>query len=529
MFRLFAFLISVALVLPHSAMAQTAPATAEEKPRFDILEYEVDGNSVLAAVTIERVLTPFLGPNRNIDDVESARAALEKAYQSAGWLTVTVLIPEQKVEDGVVRLEVTEGRVDRLRITGSRYFALGEIRARVPTLAEGGVPNFGEVQRQLATLNRTEDRRVQPVLRAGRTPGTVEVDLQVQDRFPLHGDLELNNRASANTKPLRLSGNLRYDNLWQRDHSAGISFQTTPQDFDQVRVWSGTYVIPRFVTPEGALALYAVRSASDVAAIGTLNVLGRGNIFGARWIIPIEAGEGVFRSLSLGLDYKDFKDDINLAAGGFSTPISYGLISAQFTNAFREKSGAATQLGTSVFLGPRGLFGTSDLEFEQKRARAAANFFIARAEVSRLQPIAGRFSAFVRADGQLASGALVSNEQYFAGGADTVRGYREAEDLGDDGARASLELRYGLLDPAKNSPGLDEAFVFAFADGARLRTRETLPEQRQRATLASAGVGFRLRAWRSVRLWGDVARVMRDGPFTQSGDWRVLFRLGYAF
>ena len=39
----------------------------------------------------------------------------------------------------VVRLRVVEGRVQRLKVTGSRYFSLGRIRAQVPaTLAPWG-------------------------------------------------------------------------------------------------------------------------------------------------------------------------------------------------------------------------------------------------------------------------------------------------------------------------------------------------------------------------------------------------------
>jgi hemolysin activation/secretion protein len=47
----------------------------------------------------------------------------------------------------------------------------------------------------------------------------------------------------------------------------------------------------------------------------------------------------------------------------------------------------------------------------------------------------------VRADGQWASEPLISNEQFTAGGVNSVRGYDEGQVSGDTGWHASLELK----------------------------------------------------------------------------------------
>jgi hemolysin activation/secretion protein len=508
--------------------ADQAPLTAPaDKPQFDILEYVVEGNTVLPVMAIERAVTPHLGEKKTIDDVERARVALEKAYQSAGFLTVVVDIPEQQVEGGIVTLRVVEGRVERLRITGSRYYTLGEIRAKVPELARDAVPNFPVVQRQLAQLNRSEDRRVTPILRSGKTPGTVEIDLKVEDQLPLHGDIELNNRSSANTRPLRLSGSLRYDNLWQKDHSLGLSYQTSPQAPSEVRVFSSTYVVPN-VIDDHVLALYGVKSNSDVAALGTLNVVGSGRIYGGRYIMPMAGTATLSRSFTLGIDYKQFDDTVNLSqVAGFSTPISYAVLSGQFSQTIREKA-ATTQFSATTTLAPRGFLGNRDAEFEAKRARALSNFLILKADASRLQTIAGPIGLYVKIGAQLASGPLISNEQFIAGGGDTVRGYREAEQSGDEGLSGTLELRYRLIDDAK-AASVKDLSLLAFLEGAALRVQEPLPEERQSAQIASTGIGFRLRAWRGMRLQADAAYALRNGAFTKERDVRVGFRLGYEF
>ncbi|MFN0161861.1 MAG: ShlB/FhaC/HecB family hemolysin secretion/activation protein, partial [Burkholderiales bacterium] len=348
LFRVF-FLLAICLFASGlsgvDVFAQVTPAPGAAVERFDIMEFEIEGNSVLPVRRIEEAVTPFLGEGKSVRDVEAAREALEKAYQDAGFLTVFVDIPEQRVGEGVVVLRATEGRVARLKVAGSRYFSQGFIREKVPALAEGEVPDFGEVQLQLAAVNRGEDRRVTPVLRAGRTPGTVEADLKVEDRLPLSGNLELNNRYSFDTTRLRLLGTLRYGNLWQRDHSVSLSFQTSPLDTNQVRVWSGTYALPT-ATPGGALAFYAVKSDSNVVSLGTTTILGRGEIVGARWIMPLPARGDLTHSLTLGLDAKHFRESLVFGSDTTVTPIRYWPFSIAWGGRVGGASGV-TQFGVT--------------------------------------------------------------------------------------------------------------------------------------------------------------------------------------
>ncbi|HVU24848.1 MAG TPA: POTRA domain-containing protein, partial [Opitutus sp.] len=122
--------ILLLLLLTVVAKAADAPAT------LFVHEYRVEGAHHLPRLAIEEAVYPFLGPGRTQDDVERARAALEQAYRDAGYQTVAVQIPPQHVAaDGVVRLQVVEGTVTRLRVKGARYFRPGQIKAAAPSLA----------------------------------------------------------------------------------------------------------------------------------------------------------------------------------------------------------------------------------------------------------------------------------------------------------------------------------------------------------------------------------------------------------
>ncbi|MBK0795175.1 ShlB/FhaC/HecB family hemolysin secretion/activation protein, partial [Escherichia coli O25b:H4-ST131] len=76
-------------------------------------------------------------------------------------------------------------------VKNSRYFDLDRIKDSAPSLKEGTVPNFTDVTKDIVSLNQWPDRRVTPALRAGVAPGTVDVDLNVEDKAPIHASLEV--------------------------------------------------------------------------------------------------------------------------------------------------------------------------------------------------------------------------------------------------------------------------------------------------------------------------------------------------
>ncbi len=163
--------------------AQSAPGTPPAKPasteRFDIDDFAVRGADKLPEIDLDEAIYPFLGPNKSADDVEKARAALEKAYHDKGFQTVSVSVPQQNAQSKVIALQVTELKVGRLRVKNARYFDLDKIKDKATSLKEGVVPNFNDVTKDIVALNQWPDRRVTPALRAGVTPGTVDVDLNV--------------------------------------------------------------------------------------------------------------------------------------------------------------------------------------------------------------------------------------------------------------------------------------------------------------------------------------------------------------
>lgn len=514
--------------------ATVLPAlAASEQESFDIFEYRVLGNTVLPGIEIEQTIYPLLGSGKTIESVEQARQALEALYKERGFGTVFVDIPEQDVAEGVVRLRVTEGRLDRVRISGARYFANGQIRGAVPALDRGQVPHLPELQAQLAQLNRqSRDRVVTPVLRAGRTPGTVDVELKVKDEVPAHASVEVNDRYTADTSKTRVTANLGYDNLFQRFHSFSLQYQTAPEEPKEARVWAGTYVAPLGASGD-LLALYAVDTDSEVATVGTLAVLGRGRIYGARYIKPLPEAARFYHNLTFGADFKDFQEDVLLSDDqGLQTPIQYMNWSAVYAGGLRTDH-TQTSFNLGANFGVRG-FANDPEEFESKRFKAKPNYFYLRGGVTHERPLLLGTSLAARLNGQYTVEPVISNEQFSIGGADTVRGYLESEELGDYGISGSLEVRSPSL-TRWFGDWLQQFFVFAFVDAGVVAIVDPLPETEDRAgqiarvDLSSWGLGLRLAGFGGLEAGLDWAVPLQSTEHVENGDSRLHFRIRYAF
>lgn len=512
-----------ALLLAGLRVALAAEAEPPQE-RFDIWEFAVEGNTLLPPADVERAVYGHLGEGRTIDDVTAAQQQLEALYHTRGYGTVLVSVPEQDVVGGVIRLAVVEGAVNRVTVTGSRYFSLGRIRSGVPSLAPGSAPHLPSVQQELAALaNASPDRRITPVLKPAKTPGKLDVELKVQDRLPVHGSIELNDRYSADTARLRTSGSLRYDNLWQRGHSLGVSYLVSPEASDQVEVMSANYLW-RFTGSDHLLALYAVRSNSDIATVGTLGVLGQGTIAGLRYTMPIRPLGNVYHGVVLGLDYKDFGESIALQGNdAVNTPISYAMVSAGY-NATVLGARGQSRLEATLNAGIDGLGNTAG-EFERKRFKARPDFAYLHLLLDHEREAVPGLRVFGRLEAQAASSPLISNESFAAGGVDNTRGYLESEKQGDDALSGTLELRYSGLVPEF----LREFEVFAFTDATGLRIRQPLPGSRETALLWSTGVGLRLELLERLRGMVAWAYPLRASERTAAGDNRVHFNVDYEF
>jgi hemolysin activation/secretion protein len=512
-----------------------------------IAEYRVHGAHALSALEVETAVYPFLGPLRSQEDVQAACAALENAYHAKGYGAASVQYLPTIKKGGVIDLQVSEGTVGHLRVKGAKYFSPAAIKEAAPSLSEGSVINFDDVSKDIVSLNQVQERTVTPVLQPGSQPGTYDIDLNVKDSSPTHASVELNDYRSPNTTPLRITASASDDNLWQEGHGVGFSFELAPVRPKDSEVFTG-YYLARFSGVEGFSAMFqATKQDSNISTLGGSTVAGPGETFELRlnWTLPDgkdwstgKDWENFTHSLYLAFDYKHFQQTINTTpdatgseaqAGTIVTPITYYPITlgySAFLKGLSDKE-SSTNVNLGVTLHFRGM-GSGPAVFDLNRYGADGGFIYLRGSIDHTANLPGGFQAYGRIQGQASNQPLVSSEEFSGGGEQSVRGYLESEEVGDNGAFATLELRspplVGFL-----GPNTHDWRVYVFGDTGRLTLIDPLPSQKSSFDLTSVGFGSRLALGSHLNGAFDAGYPLTTETYTQAHDLRMTFRLGADF
>jgi hemolysin activation/secretion protein len=528
--------------------------------RFEVDRYVVEGNSILSPDIVAGAMTNVdgaFGTNVGIQGPITAATELQKAYRERGYVLVSVGLPQQKLTNGTVKVEVTEGRLANIKVTGNHYFSSNNIMRAFPSLHPNTMLNGPVFQAELNRANANQDRQViHPVLSPGLEPGTSDLELQVKDQLPLHAKVELNNQSSPGTPDLRVNSSAVYNNLWQQENSFGVQYSFSPElykgyspvaygaykftsaelaqlyksgndwnFYDQPLVanYSAFYRMPlgrpeaiedvvasnpgsfgydeatrkfNLPPPSGQpdLTVYASRATIDTSLTTLLSKtlfqtngyyvhrqdvqqdLTVNNSLGSRLSIPLRPIGDLQQIVSGGLDFKDYnltsykiniytlQNTINNLPG--DTPPTYIIISTndspvpittseveylplalRYDASGHDSLGAVSfGLGLSANLWYSGSYSTTNTisglkAFQQISGskESSGHWVVLNPSISQNFQVFSNWMATFRADGQWASEPLISNEQFGAGGINSVRGYKEGEAFGDTGWHVSLE------------------------------------------------------------------------------------------
>ena len=242
--------------------------------------------------------------------------------------------------------------------------------------------------------------------------------------------------------------------------------------------------------------------------------------------MPLQGTEGFFHTLVAGLDYKDFSESQGLVGQtGEKIPVSYLPFNVSY-NAYVKDATGLTSFNAGLVLSFRGLVGNHE-QFMNKRYKANANFIVLTAGMERTQRLPFGLSLLAKVDGQLSDQPLISNEQYTAGGVETVRGYRESEASGDNALHGVFEL--SAPERFQNIFGQRLSLTpYLFYDMALLWIRSP-QEQQSIIRLHGTGIGLRGSLLKNFEFQADVAFPLYDSSRIPAGKPYVHFKVRYQF
>jgi hemolysin activation/secretion protein len=560
--KVFAFAAFFAAGWVNSAIAQDAG--------FDIVRFQVDGNSLLPAERVQELVAPFVGRRKVYGDVQKALEALESDYRRLGYGTVQVYVPEQELTSGVVKVQVSEGVVGKVTITGNKYFNNENVRAGLPQLQEGKAPNMRQLSENVQLSNENPAKQVEVTLGTSEEEGKVDIKVEVKEEDPERFYVTLDNTGTKASGKHRLGFSYQNANIGNSDQVLTLAYTTAvdppggmkilgnrmfpTQDGDGVKVdiFSIGYRLPLYSLGDSIDFIYGNSStdtpASSPTLGGGLGINGKGEVFGLRYnhIFP-RAGEYTSK-LVLGYDYKYMNSRCAIAgvptlfgiAG--CTPHTLRPVTATYSGQW-QKPGESIDFNIGVVhnlfpVGSEYLFvpvapaaGGTDRYSAASGYKTKDEFTALRFGGSYATAIGGDWLLRVAASGQYAENALPAGERLGVAGSTAVRGFLERAVAVDRGYFANFEAYSPDIAASAGLPGNLKWLVFLdTAHGFNLN-----PSVNQKVNIASVGVGLRYNLKKDVSVRFDVARVM-DGVWPNGspniaveGDIRGHFGLAFGF
>ncbi len=522
---------------------------AEQDVTFAVKHFQVEGNTLLPQARVNELVAPFTGPRKVYGDIQQALEALDNEYRRLGYGTVSVVVPEQELASGVVRLKVTEGVIGKVTITGNKAFNDENIRASLPDLKEGAAPNMRKLSENTQLVNESPAKKVEVTLGVGEEEGKVNARVDVAEDDPQRFYVTLDNTGTRTSGKHKIGVAWQNANLFNRDHILTLAY-TTAIDAPggvNVDIYSIGYRLPLYNLGDSIDFIYG-NSSTNLPSVtpnltNPLAINGKGEVFGLRYN-HMFARQGLYTSkLVLGYDYKFFNSTCNI--GGQPTPFGnagctpYTLqpVSATYNGQW-QKPGQAFDynLGIAYNFNPMGAsypFPSPASPTDHYSAASGRNindkFTAYRFGGNYLQAFAGDWLGHIGVTAQYTQNALPSPEQLGLAGSTAVRGFSERAMATDRGYVTNLELTTPDFAGRVGASGSLRGVVFYdFASGHNV---EPAAGSNGHANIASLGAGLRYSLKKDITARLDVARVMDDGwPGTaETGDFLGHFSLVFGF
>lgn len=510
--------------------------------RFDIDRFQIEGNTLLKNDEIELAVQPFTGKGRAYGDVQQALEVLRQRYVASGYSVVWVVAPEQDLDQGFVTLRVIEGRLGKVSVEGNRHFDDANIRASLPALWESMSPRAADISANSQLGNENPSKQVDVVLRPGQEEGVVDAVVDVIDVAPLKAFMTFDNTGNRQTGEYRLGVGVQHANLWNRDHVGTISYVTSPEKANQVKLYSGSYRLPLYSLGDSMdfIAAYSDVSAGTTPTVaGPLTFSGQGTVYGVRYNQLLKRRGEYSQRIVYGLDYRAYENSCSLGSfgaagcGPAAVPVTVRPVSVAY-------SGNATQPGrvSDFYIAlSRNLPGAAkgrESDFIAVRPAsigdtgAPSHYTILRFGASTVGAFESNWQIRAALSAQYSPDALVAGEQFGVAGATAVRGFLEREIARDTGYFANLEL-YSPNLVGTQVPGEGNLRGLLFYDMAMAANNRLPGDLRQKVSIASVGAGLRWNIQRNFNVRFDLARVVDAGGSKHSGDLRGHVSVYFGF
>lgn len=428
-------------VLPElETPLETTPDRIENAPQTVLVKkFKIVGSTVFTPEQLARVLQPYTLRRLTFTELLAAQQAIDRLYLENGYITSGTFLPPQKLEDGIVTIEVIEGTVEEINITGLDRLDSGYIRSRIERATKAPL-NREELLEALQLLQLDPlIGSLNAELTAGSTIGSSILELTLQQADPFDLTLSYDNYRAPSVGTNRRQVSLTHRNLLGLGDRLSLGYLNTDgsnslNDFN--------YTIP-INSSNSTLGFRLGYTDSEIIEepFDQFNIESENTNYEFTYRQPLLREPT--KELAIGLSFS--RNDSSTTAKGEPFQLSRGaetdgethISAVRFFQEYTTRNASQVLALRSQFsLGVNWFDATiNDDEIPD------SNFLAWRGQAQYLRLLSRDLTLLLRSDFQTSNRPLVPVEQFSLGGALSVRGYRQDILLGDNGLFSSAEVR----------------------------------------------------------------------------------------
>ncbi len=494
---------------PPPDRTKVEPAVeTEAAPTADIETIDFVGTQVPEVVA--DAAQPFVGRKATTENLKALAAAMSAAYARSNVALFTVIIPQQDLTTGHLKVLVGEGFIETVVLKGEvEGRSLSLVKAYAAKLRTERPLSRARYERYLSLIRDIPGLEVKSRLKLGKARGGVVLELELDYAKPRLG-FSYDSRATTLIDDGRIEANATLPHLLREGDMTQITALVSPDLSSQL------YAGIVHSTPLGSegtrLALNYSHLETDPRGSA---ISGSADTAGATLTHPIIRD---FRARLTARLSVDLIDSDNSAFGSeiANEKVRSARAGLSFSNA-RPKRSIAASLVVSK--------GLDALGAAVLPTRGEATYLKASGAAAWSQQLGEPIVLRLQAAGQYTRDALPVSERFSVGGETFGRAFERGLISADRGLAGSAEL---ALRPLKGDIARSEIYVFG--DYAAVRLLERPGFGGADVDLGSAGVGVRA-AWKDKAMLGFEAARVIDRPVPSYTDdwmfavsWRLNFR-----
>lgn len=458
-----------------------------QNPDGFILEgVTLQGVSAFDDTYFNDLIDKYIGLTVDINTLNHLAARITKIYREEGYFLSRAVIPEQEITNGLVMIEVIEGRIGKVILEDNDALLKKDTLSivyktmhKIETLKPLHGPTL---ERYVLLLNDHMGITIQNILQAPKEPsqtGSVDVLLRVLPNPRQQVSLAYNNHGSRFVGPHQITGTYQYAGLLNSFDRITIQGATSIP-MSEVQFGSMGYALP--LNEEGLTASFAASYSNSEPGLSLreLEVEGDSTILSASLSYPF------IRSRKTSLIAGSTFEVRNSATEFLDEELidDKTRVLSIFTNYnTQDPWGGIGDVNLSLSKGLDIFAATETGEDNLSQEQGRSDFFKGEVNVSRQQEIGKGFQIINSLAAQYAPHPLLSSEEFGYGGASFGRAYDPSEITGDQGMATAIEVLYTDVDTI---PDLNLKLVpFAFYDIGKVWN-----EDRGSKPISAASAGF---------------------------------------